>query len=105
MPVISLSRNLFTPPVCLNVAMARRSWSVQDAKNRFSEVVEAARRIPQTVTKHGKPAVVILSADEYDRLRKLEHLKAPSFAELLLAMPTDDQEFERLEGRMREPGF
>jgi prevent-host-death family protein len=78
---------------------------VQDAKNRFSEVVEAARRRPQTVTKHGKPAVVILSADEYDRLRKLEHLKAPSFAELLLAMPTDDQEFERLEGRMREPGF
>ncbi|HEY4857438.1 MAG: hypothetical protein QOJ58_964 [Alphaproteobacteria bacterium] len=85
--------------------MTHRSWSVQDAKNRFSEVVEAARRRPQTVTKHGKPAVVILSADEYDRLRKLEHLKAPSFAELLLAMPTDDQEFERLEGRMREPGF
>ena len=85
--------------------MTHRSWSVQDAKNRFSEVVEAARRRPQTVTKHGKPAVVILSADEYDRLRKLEHLKAPSFAELLLAMPTDDQEFERLAGRMREPGF
>lgn len=85
--------------------MTHRSWSVQDAKNRFSEVVEAARRRPQTVTKHGKPAVVILSADEYDRLRKLEHLKAPSFAELLLAMPTDDQEFERLDGRMREPGF
>jgi antitoxin Phd len=85
--------------------MTHRSWSVQDAKNRFSEVVEAARRRPQTVTKHGKPAVVILSADEYDRLRKLEHLKAPSFAELLLAMPADDQEFERLEGRMREPGF
>ena len=85
--------------------MTHRSWSVQDAKNRFSEVVEAARRRPKTVTKHGKPAVVILSADEYDRLRKLEHLKAPSFAELLLAMPTDDQEFERLEGRMREPGF
>ena len=33
--------------------MALPSWSVQDAKNRFSEVVEAARRKPQTVTKHG----------------------------------------------------
>ena len=91
--------------------MTHRSWSVQDAKNRFSEVVEAARRRPQTVTKHDGTGpftvgnVVILSADEYDRLRKLEHLKAPSFAELLLAMPTDDQEFERLEGRLREPGF
>jgi prevent-host-death family protein len=84
--------------------MARR-WSVQDAKNRFSEVVEAAQREPQTVTKHGKPAVVVVAVDEYERLRKLQHLKAPSFTQLLLAMPTDDGEFERLEGRMREPGF
>jgi antitoxin Phd len=85
--------------------MVRQTWSVQDAKNRFSEVVEAARRKPQTVTKHGKPAVVVVAADEYERLRKLEHVKAPTFAELLLAMPTGDEEFERLEGRMRDPGF
>jgi prevent-host-death family protein len=85
--------------------MTRRTWSVQDAKNRFSEVVEAAGRSPQTVTKHGKPAVVIVAAAEYARLRRLERMKAPSFAELLLAMPSDAEEFERLEGRMREPGF
>ena len=85
--------------------MARRIWSVQDAKNRFSEVVEAAQHRPQTVTKHGKPAVVVVAANEYERLRRLEHMKAPSFAELLLAMPSDGKEFERLEGRMREPGF
>jgi antitoxin Phd len=85
--------------------MARRNWSVHDAKNRFSEVVEAARREPQMVTKHGKPAVVVVAVDEYERLRKLQHLKTPSFAEPLLAMPTDGEEFERLEGRMREPGF
>jgi prevent-host-death family protein len=52
--------------------MARQSWSVQDAKNRFSEVVEAARHRPQTVTKHGKPAVVLIAANEYERLRQLE---------------------------------
>ncbi len=85
--------------------MARRTWSVQDAKNRFSEVVEAARRRPQTVTKHGKPAVVIVAADEYERLRDLQQLNAPTFAELLLAMPTGGEDFERLEGRMRDPGF
>jgi prevent-host-death family protein len=85
--------------------MAGRNWSVQDAKNRFSEVVEAARRKPQTVTKHGKPAVVVVAADEYERLRTLQHLKAPTFAEMLLAMPTGGEEFERLEGRMRDPGF
>lgn len=75
--------------------MRRTIWSVQDAKNRFSEVVEAARRKPQTITKHGKPAVVIVDAGEYDRLRKLQHLKAPSFAEMLLAMPQGEVEFER----------
>jgi antitoxin Phd len=85
--------------------MTHRSWSVQDAKNRFSEVVEAARRGPQTVTKHGKPAAVVLSADEYARLRKLERLKAPTFAELLLAMPTGGDDIERLDGRLRDPGF
>jgi antitoxin Phd len=85
--------------------MTRHMWSVQDAKNRFSEVVEAARRKPQTVTKHGKPAVVVVAADEYERLHKLQQLKAPSFAQMLLAMPTGGEEFERLEGRMRDPGF
>jgi antitoxin Phd len=85
--------------------MARHTWSVQDAKNRFSEVVEAARHKPQTVTKHGKPAVVVVAAGEYERLHKLQQLKAPSFAQMLLAMPTGGEEFERLEGRMRDPGF
>jgi prevent-host-death family protein len=82
--------------------MTHPTWSVQDAKNRFSEVVEAARRRPQTVTKHGKPAVVVVAADEYERLRQLERQKASSFADHLLAMPTDDGEFERLKGHLRE---
>jgi antitoxin Phd len=85
--------------------MVHRNWSVQDAKNRFSEVVEAARREPQTVTKHGKPAVVVLAVEEYERLRRLQRLKAPSFADMLLAMPTGGEDFERLEGPMRYPGF
>ncbi len=82
--------------------MDSRNWSIQDAKNRFSEVVEAARRKPQMVTKHGKPAVVVLAAEEYDRLRKLQQLKAPNFAEMLLAMPQGDVEFERLDATPRD---
>ena len=85
--------------------MPSRTWSVQDAKNRFSEVVEAARRKPQMVTKHGRPAVVVLAADEYDRLRKLQQLKAPSFAEMLLAIPRGDVEFERLDTTPRDVDF
>lgn len=82
--------------------MARPTWSVQDAKNRFSEVVEAARRRPQTVTKHGRPAVVVLAADEHERLRRLARLKAPSFAEMLLAMPRGDVTFDRMQARLRD---
>jgi antitoxin Phd len=82
--------------------MVQRSWSVQDAKNRFSEVVEAARRAPQTVTKHGKPAVVVVDVMEYERLRRLERPQAPSFSDVLLAMPQDDGEFPRGNVRMRD---
>jgi antitoxin Phd len=85
--------------------MAKRSWSVQDAKNRFSEVVEAARRSPQTVTKHGRPAVVVVDVVEYERLQSLERARAPSFADLLLAMPQDDGEFSRADVRMRDLEF
>lgn len=77
-------------------------WSVQQAKNRFSALVEAARHAPQTVTKHGKPAVVVVDAGEYQRLQRLERAQAPSFAETLLAMPQDDAEFPRASVRPRD---
>jgi prevent-host-death family protein len=44
-------------------------WQLQDAKNRFSKVVRAAREgVPQWVTVHGKRAVVVLSSDDYEAL-------------------------------------
>ena len=82
--------------------MVQRSWSIQDAKNRFSEVVEAARRVPQTVTKHGKPAVVVVDVVEYERLRHFERAQAPSFADALLAMPQDNGKFPRRNVRVRD---
>lgn len=85
--------------------MSGRSWSVQDAKNQFSAVVEAARREPQTVTKHGKPAVVVIDAELYERLEKLEKAKAPNFKDHLLAMPKDDGSFERMDTKLRDVEF
>jgi prevent-host-death family protein len=83
--------------------MSSSTWSLQDAKNRFSAVVEAASHgKPQVVTKHGKPAVVVVAAAEYARLRHLERLKAPTFTDHLLAMPADDGTFDRLEGALRD---
>ncbi len=46
-------------------------WQLQDAKNRFSELVEKAISLgPQTVTKRGVEAVVVVSVDEYKKLTK-----------------------------------
>lgn len=45
------------------------TWKLEDAKNRFSEVVRLAlSHEPQRVTRNGRDAVVVISADEYDRL-------------------------------------
>ncbi len=73
-------------------------WPLQDAKNKFSAVVDAALAgEPQRVTRRGQPAVVVLAVEEYDRLCRLELANAPSFGELLLEIPQDDGEFERLQ--------
>ena len=72
-------------------------WKLQDAKSKFSELVnDALAGEPQHVTRRGEPAVVVLAVNEYERLRRMERADAPTFAELLLEIPQDDQEFERL---------
>jgi len=46
-----------------------RVWQLQEAKNRFSEVVEAAlRHGPQVVTRRGIETVIVLSYAEYRTL-------------------------------------
>lgn len=46
-----------------------KTWPLQDAKNRLSEVCDKAlSEGPQTITRRGEPAVVVLSIDEFHRL-------------------------------------
>jgi len=46
-------------------------WQLQDAKNKFINLVNSAQNNgPQIVTKHGKEAVVVLSFEEYKKLLK-----------------------------------
>lgn len=86
--------------------MSTSRWSVQDAKNSFSAVVDAAvHGVPQTVTKHGKPAVVILSVNDYERLSQRSAIATPSFAEHLLSIPQDESEVERMSARLRKVEF
>ena len=66
-------------------------WTVQDAKNKFSAVVDAALAgKPQEVSRRGKPAVVVLSADEYHRLLKGAVEARESFADHLMSFPGGD---------------
>ena len=51
----------------------RRIWQLQEAKNKFSSVVEQAQNEgPQIISKHGKEAVIILSIEEYRKIMKPE---------------------------------
>ena len=44
-------------------------WQVQEAKTRFSEVIEKARTEgPQTITRHGRERAVLLSIEDYRAL-------------------------------------
>ena len=79
-------------------------WTLQDAKNKFSAVVDAALAgTPQEVTRRGKPAVVVLSADDYHRLLVGAVKARESFAEHLLAFPGDD--LPRAQAKPRDVSF
>lgn len=49
-------------------ATSKTSWSVANAKARFSELIDKARSEgPQTVTRNGKPAAVLVSVEEWEK--------------------------------------
>jgi prevent-host-death family protein len=61
------------------ISRRRAEWQLQEAKAQFSEVVRRAHAVgPQWVTKQGKPAAVVLSVDDYDRLRSPRHRQSLS---------------------------
>jgi antitoxin Phd len=83
--------------------MQTEKWSLQDAKNRFSAVVDAAKKgKAQVVTRRGVPAAVVLSIEEFEKFQKFEAAQSPSFIDHLLSMPTDDGEFERMNVQLRD---
>jgi len=50
------------------VSEPARTWGLRDARAHFSELVDKALSDgPQVVTRKGKPAVVVVAADQWDR--------------------------------------
>jgi prevent-host-death family protein len=79
-------------------------WTLQDAKNRFSEVVDAALGgRPQEVSRRGKPAVVVLSASDYARLTAAAGQNRGRFADHLLSFPGGD--LPRARAKPRDVSF
>jgi prevent-host-death family protein len=67
------------------------SWQVQDAKARFSELLNATiKKGPQFVTRRGVETAVLVPIGEWNRLRQAAR---PSLKELLL---TPDTRFENV---------
>ena len=80
-------------------------WTLHDAKNRFSSVVDAAMAgAPQEVSRRGRPAVVVISAEAYRALLADAVSRRESFADHLLAFPGLD-EGPRAEAAARDVTF
>jgi antitoxin Phd len=76
-----------------------RSLPLRQAKASLSAVIEAAERgEPTTITKHGRPAAVVVPVEHARRLYPSER---PSFVELLRAIP-EAIDFERDQSPFRE---
>lgn len=61
-----------------------RTWQLQEAKGKFSEVVKNAQsQGPQNITLHGEPVAVLISRRDYLKLIRPK----PSFVDLLRTSP------------------
>jgi prevent-host-death family protein len=64
--------------------MGTQSWTVAEAKAKFSEIIErAVSEGPQTITRKGRTAAVVVGAEEWQRKTK----RVGSLAEFFAASP------------------
>jgi prevent-host-death family protein len=84
--------------------VATDTWTVAEAKAKFSEVIDRAESTgPQVITRSGRKTVVIVSADEWDRKTKRVGNLAEFFAESPL--PGSRVNIKRSKERARKIDF
>jgi len=77
------------------------AWTVAEAKAKFSEVIDKAKSDgPQTITRSGRIAVVVVAAEEWERKTK----RKGNLAEFFAASPLRGSgvKINRLPGKLRE---
>lgn len=80
------------------------SWTVAEAKARLTELLDQARsKGPQTITKHGRTAAVVVSAEEWERKSK----RTGNLAEFFADSPLRESgiEVKRRKDRPRKVGL
>ncbi|HEX8409306.1 MAG TPA: type II toxin-antitoxin system Phd/YefM family antitoxin [Thermoanaerobaculia bacterium] len=78
-------------------------WALQDAKARFSEVVRKAKSEgPQRITVHGREEVIVISVEEYRRVKG--ERTGQALVDLLHDSPLQDVNFDRPKTRSRVRG-
>ena len=81
--------------------MSRPEWTVAEAKAKFSQVVEKARSEgPQTITRNGRQAAVVVAVEEWERKSR----RRGNLAEFFAASPLRGAELKirRLPGPVRK---
>lgn len=81
--------------------MSAHLWTVAEAKAKLSEVIEKAQSDgPQTITRHGRTAVVVVAADEWEKKNR----RKGNLAEFFAASPLRNSgvKIKRLPGRLRK---
>jgi prevent-host-death family protein len=82
-------------------ALSEDAWTVAEAKAKFSELVDRAQsQGPQTITRNGRKAAVVVSADEWQR----KTLRTGNLAEFFAASPLRGSKVKiaRLKGGLRD---
>jgi prevent-host-death family protein len=53
-----------------------KTLTAKDAKYGFGRLIDLARAEPVAVAKHGRPVVVVMAVEEYERLKALDKINA-----------------------------
>ena len=75
-------------------------WSIRDAKDHLSQLIEAAQTEPQAITRRGRRAAILLSEREFERLRRQAEPLTSFFGRAGL----EDVEIERVKAAGRDEG-
>jgi prevent-host-death family protein len=92
-------------PLQLDRGKPMKTWKLEDAKNRFSEVVRRAlEHEPQLVTNSGRDAVVVLSAEDFEQLSGSSDLVTFLRASPLAAVLAESENADAFERALARSG-